>query len=60
MFELEAARLTNGTKVTLVRFRKIALDCVDIKLRLVNGKEEINVCVVTVIAANKAVEVSEN
>eukprot|EP00984_Skeletonema_dohrnii_P011336 scaffold4515_cov124-Skeletonema_dohrnii-CCMP3373.AAC.3 len=55
VFELEAARLANGTKVTLVHFRKVSLDCVDIMLRLVSGKEETTVRVVTVITANQAV-----
>mmetsp|Transcript_17850 Transcript_17850/g.27115 ORF Transcript_17850/g.27115 Transcript_17850/m.27115 type:complete len:331 (+) Transcript_17850:74-1066(+) len=57
VFEIEAARLANGTKVTLVHFRKVSLDCVDIMLRLglVSGKEETTVRVVTVITANQAV-----
>ena len=55
VFELEAARLANGTKVTLVHFRKLSLDCVDIMLRLVSGKEQTTVRVVTVITANQAV-----
>eukprot|EP00985_Skeletonema_marinoi_P014126 scaffold7100_cov138-Skeletonema_marinoi.AAC.7 len=30
VFEREASKLANGTKVTLIHFRKIGLDCIDI------------------------------
>eukprot|EP00984_Skeletonema_dohrnii_P038345 scaffold41481_cov316-Skeletonema_dohrnii-CCMP3373.AAC.1 len=59
MFELKAARLANGTKVTLTHFRKVGSDCVDIKLCLVDGKEESTVRDVMVIAGNQAVSSRE-
>ena len=42
VYEMEARALASGTKVTLIHFRKIGLNCtsVDIKLGLVNGKKE--------------------
>ena len=55
VFELEASKLANGTKVTLVHFNEMSLYCVDIKLRRVNGKENTTIRVVTAIAANQAV-----
>jgi hypothetical protein len=55
VFEREASKLANGTKVTLIHFRKIGLDCIDIKLGVVNGEEEGTVRVVTTISAKQAV-----
>ena len=31
---------TSGCKITLIYFRKISRDCIDIKVRIVNGEEE--------------------
>jgi phosphoglycolate phosphatase-like HAD superfamily hydrolase len=55
VFEREASKLANGTKVTLIHLRKIGLDCFDIKLGVVSGKEENTVRVVTTISAKQAV-----
>ena len=55
VFEQEASKLANGTKVTLLHFRKIGLDCTDIKLRLVNGEEESIIRIVTTITSKQAV-----
>ena len=59
VFEREASKLANGTKVTLIHFRKIGLDCIDIKLGLVNGEEEYAVRAVTTITAKQAVTSKE-
>lgn len=57
VFELEASKLANDTKVTLVHFKKISLDCVDIKIKLshLNDEENTTVRFVTAIAADQAV-----
>ncbi|KAL7497744.1 hypothetical protein ACHAWT_007259 [Skeletonema menzelii] len=55
VYEKEARKLASGTKVTLIHFRKIGLDCVDIKLGLANGEEESTIRVVTTITAKQAV-----
>jgi hypothetical protein len=55
VFEREASKLTDGTKMILIHFRKIGLDCIDIKLGIVNGKEESTVRVVTTISEKQAV-----
>ncbi len=55
VFELEASKLASGTKVTLVHFKKISLDCVDIKIKLSHLNDEENVRLVTAIAADQAV-----
>eukprot|EP00984_Skeletonema_dohrnii_P033853 scaffold31840_cov67-Skeletonema_dohrnii-CCMP3373.AAC.1 len=59
VYEREASKLANGTKVTLIHFRKIGLDCIDIKLGLVNGGEEHAVRFVTTITAKQAVTSKE-
>jgi len=59
VYEREASKLANGTKVTLIHFRKIGLDCIDIKLGLVNGGEEYAVRAVTTITAKQAVTSKE-
>lgn len=41
--------------MTLIHFRKIGLDCVDIKLRLVNDKKETSMRIVTTISSKQAV-----
>ena len=56
VFELEASKLANGTKVTLVHFKKISLDCVDIKIKLSHLNDEENTLrLVTAVAADQAV-----
>ncbi len=57
VFEFEASKLANGTKVTLVHFKKISLDCVDIKIKLshLNDEENTTVRLVTAITADQAV-----
>eukprot|EP00984_Skeletonema_dohrnii_P026154 scaffold15452_cov102-Skeletonema_dohrnii-CCMP3373.AAC.2 len=60
VYKREASKLANGTKVTLIHFRKIGLDCIDIKLGLVNGGEEHAVArFVTTITAKQAVTSKE-
>ena len=60
VYEREASKLANGgTKVTLIHFRKIGLDCIDVKLGLVNGKEERTIRAVTTITARQAVTSKE-
>uniref|UniRef100_A0A7S2LWR3 Uncharacterized protein n=1 Tax=Skeletonema marinoi TaxID=267567 RepID=A0A7S2LWR3_9STRA len=61
VYEREASKLANGTKVTLIHFRKIGLDCIDIKLGLVNGGEDSTstVRIVTTITAGQAVTSKE-
>mmetsp|Transcript_5337 Transcript_5337/g.8182 ORF Transcript_5337/g.8182 Transcript_5337/m.8182 type:complete len:172 (-) Transcript_5337:48-563(-) len=61
VFEREASKLADGTKVTLIHFRKIGLDCIDIKLGLVNGEEDSTstVRLVTTITAGQAVTSKE-
>ena len=55
VFQRDSKLYASGLQVTLIHFRKIGLDCIDIKLRLVNGKEETTVRVITTIAAKQAV-----
>ena len=55
----EAATLANGTKMTLIHFRRIGLDCIDIKLRLVNGKNESISRVFLTITDDKAIKSKE-
>uniref|UniRef100_A0A7S2LYG3 Uncharacterized protein n=1 Tax=Skeletonema marinoi TaxID=267567 RepID=A0A7S2LYG3_9STRA len=59
VYEREASKLANGTKVTLIHFRKIGLDCIDVKLGLVNGKEERTIRAVTTITDRQAVTSKE-
>jgi len=62
VYEREASKLASGTKVTLIHFRKIGLDCIDIKLGLVECGEEdctSTVRVVTTITAGQAVTSKE-
>ena len=39
----------------MIHFRKIGLDCIDIKLGIVNGKEKSTVRVVATITAKQAI-----
>lgn len=54
VFQQDSELYARGLQVTLIHFRKIGLGCIDIKLRLVNGKEKSTVRVVTEIAAKQA------
>ena len=40
VFQQDSKHYASGHKVTLIHFRKIGLDCIDIKLCFVDGKEE--------------------
>ena|SRR6056300_334369 len=42
VFEVWSNKLASGTKMTLIHFRKIGLDCIDVKVRQVTGQEEEN------------------
>ena len=50
IFELHSKHYASGQKVTLIHFRKIGMDCIDIKVRLVIGEEETIVRVVNTIS----------
>ena len=47
VFESWSKRLASGTKITLIHFRKIGLDCIDIKIRQVTGQEEDTIRVIS-------------
>jgi len=55
IYQLHSKHYASGQKVTLIHFRKIGLDCVDIKVRLVNGKEETTVRVVNTLSNSQVV-----
>ena len=50
IFELHSKHYASGQKVTLIWIRKIGMDCIDIKVRLVIGEEETIVRVVNTIS----------
>ena len=54
VLQFDSKLYASRQNLTLIRFRKIGCNCVDIKLRLVNGKEEIPFGIVTVITAKQA------
>ena len=54
-FESHAKMYASGHKVTLIYFRKISLDCIDTKVRIVNGEEDEIRRVVHTISGGKAV-----
>ena len=54
IYERESSQLASGTKVTLIHFRKIGLECFDIKVGLANGKEHSTIRAVTTISAKQA------
>ena len=54
VYERESRQLASGTKVTLIHFRKIGLECFDIKVGLANGKEHSTIRAVTTISAKQA------
>ena len=53
IFALHSKHYASGQKVTLIHFRKIGMDCIDIKVRLVIGEEETIVRVVNTISDGK-------
>jgi len=55
IFQLHSKHYASGQKVTLIHFRKIGLDCIDIKVRLVTGDEETTVHVVNTISGGQVV-----
>ena len=55
IFQLHSKHYASGQKVTLIHFRKIGLDCIDIKVRLVTGDEETTVRVVNTISGGQVV-----
>jgi len=52
VFQFHSNILAAGTKVSLIHFRKIGLDCIDYKLLLEKDKEVSTVRVVVTITAN--------
>ena len=55
IFQFYSKHYASGQKVTLIHFRKIGLDCIDIKVRLVTGKEVTTVRVVSTISGGQVV-----
>ena len=55
----QAAIWADGTKMALIHFRRIGLDCIDIKLHLVNGKKESISRVFLTITDDKAIKSKE-
>ena len=55
IYQLHSKHYASGQKVTLIHFRKIGLDCVDIKVRPVNGEEETTVRVVNTLSNSQVV-----
>ena len=55
----EAAIWADGTKMALIHFRRIGLDCIDIKLCLVNGENESISRVFLTITDDKAIKSKE-
>lgn len=55
IFQFHSKHYASGQKVTLIHFRKIGLDCIDIKVRFVTGKEDFTVRVVHTISGGQVV-----
>jgi hypothetical protein len=55
----EAAIRADGTSVAMIHFRRIGSDCIDIKLRLVNGDNESISRVFLTITDDKAIKSKE-
>jgi hypothetical protein len=55
----EVTTWADGTKMALIHFRRIGLDCIDIKLRLVNGENESISRVFLTITDDKAINAKE-
>ena len=54
-----ASLLEKGTKITLIHFRKIGLDCLDVQLHFKNEEEERDIRIVYSIQNNKLVMAHE-
>ena len=59
VFELESNMFADGTKMTLIHFRKIGLDCVDIMILMENGNKEAVIRTVTTISSKQAIKSKE-
>jgi hypothetical protein len=55
----EVTTWADGTKMALIHFRRIGLDCIDIKLCLVNGENESISRVFLTITDDKAIKSKE-
>jgi len=55
IFKLESSKLASGTKMTLIHFRKIGLDCIDVKVRQVTGQEENTLRVISTLSDSQVV-----
>ena len=54
VYERESSQLASGTKVTLIHFRKIGLECFDIKVGLANGEKHSTIRAVTTMSIKQA------
>ena len=60
VFEVLSNKLASGTKMTLIHFRKIGLDCIDIKVRQVTpGQEENTLRVISTLSDSQSVVARE-
>jgi hypothetical protein len=60
VYEVLSNTLASGTKMTLIHFRKIGLDCVDIKVRQVTpGQEESTLRVISTLSDSQSVVARE-
>ena len=55
MFEVWSSKLASGTKMTLIHFRKIGLDCIDVKVSQVTGQEENTFRVISTLSDSQVV-----
>ena len=55
VFEVWSSKLASGTKMTLIHFRKIGLDCIDVKVRQVTGQEENTFRVISTLSDSQVV-----
>ena len=60
VYEVLSNKLASGTKMTLIHFRKIGLDCIDIKVRQVTpGQEESTLRVISTLTDSQSVVARE-
>ena len=59
MYERHANQFSSGTKATLIHFRKLGLDCFDVKIALDNGEKHMTIRKVTTISDKRAVVAKE-
>jgi hypothetical protein len=59
MYERHEAQFSSGSKVTLIHFRKLGLDCFDVKIALDNGEKHMTIRKVTTISDKRAVVAKE-